>query len=118
MTQPFDPVKFLGLARELASQGREEARLRTAVGRAYYALFLIARGKTGLRGKKATHRDVIKAVKKRNPSTGHQLDALFRLRKLADYQLLPDNQNNRDWIQNWNRAEKIVNHVLPKLRSF
>ena len=43
MTERFDPLAFLVLARELAGEGKDEAKLRTAVGRAYYALFLIAR---------------------------------------------------------------------------
>lgn len=37
----FDPSDFLDLAIELGTN--DEARIRTAVGRAYYATFLTAR---------------------------------------------------------------------------
>lgn len=39
----FDPVGFLQVARDLNANATNEAEWRTAVGRAYYALFIMAR---------------------------------------------------------------------------
>lgn len=55
MIQLLDPLTFLDLARDLTQRDQKEASLRTAVNRAYYALFLIAREKTGIRGKRNVH---------------------------------------------------------------
>lgn len=120
MIQPLDPLAFLSLARELANRDGEEAELRTAVGRAYYALFLIAREKIGIRGPRKIHTRVIDALKKRRAyrSTADQLDALRRLRTVADYQLLPDDQADRDWTRNWSRAQALVDRVLPRLHAW
>ncbi|ADU96180.1 hypothetical protein [Thermovibrio ammonificans] len=41
----FDPKEFIELARELAKAGSPEAKLRSAISRAYYGCFLIAREK-------------------------------------------------------------------------
>ena len=120
MIQPFDPLAFLDLARELGNGDREEAKLRTAVGRAYYALFLIARGKAGVTGRRDIHTRVINALKQRRKyrSTADQLDALRRLRAVADYQLLPDDPINRNWPGNWSRAHALVDRVLPRLQAW
>jgi hypothetical protein len=110
---------FLIVARELALPDREEAKLRTAVGRAYYALFLIARERTGTRGRKNVHQQVLNALRRRRAyrSTADQLDALRRLRVVADYQLLPEDSADRDWTHNWSRAQALVNRILPRLTS-
>lgn len=116
MMQPLDPLAFLELARELAD-GDDEARLRTAVGRAYYALFLVGREKSGVRVKKDVHKAVVNAVKKRHRSLGDQLDSLRRLRIVADYELLPNDSANSNWQKNWERAEALVDKVLPGLQG-
>lgn len=118
-TQPLDPLAFLALARELAGQGADEAKLRTAVGRAYYTLFLIARDKTGVKGKKHVHEKVISAVKGRSGyrAVGDQLAKLRRLRVYADYHMLPERGTNRDWEMNWSIAIGLVDWVLPKLQA-
>lgn len=120
MIAPLDPLAFVQLARELACRVGEEASLRTAVGRAYYAVFLIARDKTGVGRERHVRAEVIRAVKRRKAyrSTGDQLDALRRLRTVADYELLPPDPNDRNWVANWSRAESIVNRVLPRLQSW
>ncbi len=120
MTEAFDPLHFLSLARDLANVGQNEASLRTAVGRAYYALFLVARDKTGVTEKRKIHRLVIEAIRKRKAyhSTADQLDALRRLRTVADYQLLPGQPTDRDWVRNWARADELANRVLPRLESW
>jgi hypothetical protein len=99
MTQSFDPLDFLGLARELGNRNQDEASLRTAVGRAYYALFIIARDKLGFATKKrAVHTLVTKELKKRKGyrSTADQFAALKRLRHAADYQMLPYDPADRN----------------------
>ncbi len=120
MIQPFNPLAFLDIARELGNGDREEAKLRTAVGRAYYALFLIARDKTGITGRRAVHTRVINALKKRKNyrSTADQLDALRRLRTVADYELLPSDHANRNWPGNWSEAHALVDRVLPRLQAW
>ena len=120
MTQPLDPLAFLNLAQELASQGNDETKIRTAVGRAYYALFLVAREKTGVRGRRNVHQLVIDGVRGRTGyrPIGDQLDTLRRLRSVADYQLLPDKTADRDWMRNWSRVDEIVKRILPRLSSW
>lgn len=119
MNQPLDPLAFLELAQELAVQDGEEVKLRTAVSRAYYSLFLIARQKTDVQARDKVHTRVVSAIKQRKGyrATGEQLDALRRLRTVADYELLPSDVRNRDWRFNWSRARLLVNEILPKLRS-
>jgi len=120
MTQPFDSLDFLGIARELGNRNQDEASLRTAVGRAYYALFIVARDKLGFATKKrAVHTLVAKELKKRKGyrSTADQLTALKRLRHAADYQMLPYNPADRDWQNNWSRAENLVKQILRKLQA-
>jgi hypothetical protein len=120
MIQPFDPLAFLVLAQQLASQDRDEARLRTAVGRAYYALFLIAREKTSVRKRRNVHKEVINALKKRKAywSTADMLRMLFRLRTVADYELLPKDAAERNWTRNWSMAQYLINRILPKLQAW
>ena len=120
MTQLFDPLDFLDLARELGNRNQDEASLRTAVGRTYYALFIVARDKLGFTAKKrAVHTLVTKELKKRKGyrSTADQFAALKRLRHTADYQMIPYDPADRDWQNNWFRAESIVNQILHKLQA-
>lgn len=119
MPQPLDPLAFLRVAQVLAQEA-DEATLRTAIGRAYYALFLVARDKTRVKSTRAVHTEVVSAVKKRQGyrATADQLDALRRLRVITDYQLLPDDPAMRDWSSNWTKAQTLVNHILPKLQAW
>lgn len=115
----LDPLDFLKLARELGHDS-DEAHLRTAVGRAYYALFLIARTKTGTRGTNKVHTRVIEAVRKRKEykSIGSYLDSLRRLRTVADYELIPVEPSDRNWANNWSTADALVKRILLKLPSW
>ena len=119
MNQPFDPLEFLRLARRLAEQGTGERELRTAVGRAYYALFLVARDRTSVTATQGVHRAVNRAVRLRHGhrSTASQLNSLKRLREVADYEELPVDPSQRDWVVNWQRADTIATHILPRLQS-
>jgi hypothetical protein len=115
-TAPFDPLLFLDLADELSAAG-DEAHLRAAVGRAYYALFLLARTKVGITGTNDVHKRVRQALKKRGlRSAADQLGAFSRLRGVADYQMIPDEVARRDWLRNWSDAQQLVRHLMPTLR--
>jgi hypothetical protein len=118
-TQPFNPLDFLGVGRELAAS-HEEAKLRTAVGRAYYSVFLGARDKAGVRGRRDVHAQVIRAVRRRSGfrAAGDKLDSLRRLRIVADYELLPQRPSDRDWHANWQIAERLANDILSKLKAW
>ncbi len=111
----FDPREFLALARSLVEQGRTEPILRTAVGRAYYTAFLLARDTTGVTATYGAHQAVITQLRQRDRSAGDQLDALRHLRTVADYELRPRRIGERDWMRNWITAERIVSSLLSKL---
>jgi hypothetical protein len=35
---------------------------------------------------------------------------------VADYQPIPEDQNERDWHSNWREAERIVDRLTPLLQ--
>lgn len=115
--RPLDPLDFLTVGRQLAAS-REEARLRTAVGRAYYSVFLVARDKAGVRGRRDVHAQVVRTVRRRSGfrAAGDKLDSLRRLRTVADYELLPQKPGDRNWPANWQIAERLANDILYKLK--
>jgi hypothetical protein len=102
----FDPVEFAVLARQLAS-GRlhaaldgvgtsPECRLRTAVGRAYYALYLSTRSaiarRHGIPERRITHGLLYTCLQYARMSgglrlLGHELQRLYTLRQKADYEV-------------------------------
>jgi uncharacterized protein (UPF0332 family) len=90
--QRFDPRQFLDLA-ILLSQSTNEGELRSAVSRAYYAVFLKARealqsdGTLVLTRTGRDHGLVVRALRSRARSEGNQLDRLRVQRSLADYDL-------------------------------
>lgn len=88
MTLPLDPRQFLMMASRVA-EFRDEASLRTAVGRAYYAAFLVAKEKTGVTRGERIHGLVINAVASRPgfPRPAREMEKLRRLRVAADYRL-------------------------------
>jgi len=117
----LDPLEFFNVAKQVAQAG-SEAALRTAVGRTYYAAFLVARERTGIRkrkGRKSVHQLVIDKIRKREgyKTTGDALDDLFWLRIQADYFLVPETEY-RDWVSNWSRAQGILQRILPKLQRW
>ncbi|MCD6093285.1 MAG: hypothetical protein J7J51_00600 [Candidatus Omnitrophica bacterium] len=89
----FDPLDFLKLAEELISFG-DEARLRTAVSRAYYGAFLFSREwlrakRWLLYGDARDHYRVKNGLRKyRGRKISDKLHFLYRkLRGDADYEL-------------------------------
>ena len=80
----FNPSDFLDLATELGRNN--EARIRTAVGRAYYASFLIARNAMAIEEKTPeVHRMVLSMLYRKNPVVANKLHYLRRQRNIADY---------------------------------
>ena len=119
MPVPFDPQPLLTLARELAAGGTE-THLRSAVNRAYYALFLLAREKAHLTGTETVHGRTIAAVKAKPGfwATGILLDELRHLRVEADYHLTPSDPDYSDWAHNWQETEWRVAKILPMLQAW
>lgn len=115
MAEAFDPAEFLRVAFALATEDADEAELRTAVGRAYYALFLIARDKLGVVTTEKVHGEVIRVLTRRQRRLGDQLFSLFNLRQAADYELVPEEEHEKDWRNNWGRVEQIIKNLQPAL---
>ena len=100
----FDPAEFNKLAEELlrnlsgapvATSGPDQARVRTAIGRAYYAAFLVAREKLSDLGKITPkrnwedHRLLVDALGTEGGDLGSRMHYLRRKRNQADYNLNP-----------------------------
>ena len=119
MPPPFDPLLYLGLARELA-QGGTEVKFRTAIGRAYYAVFLIAYGKSNVTGVENVHKRVALVVSNKSGYSvvGSQLRTLHRMRVEADYHLTPSTASAGDWERNWKDVEHLADAILPKLQAW
>lgn len=118
----FDWLQFLEIAKVLAKEPGQEyqqAYYRTAISRAYYAVFCFCRDKKGLttykpqkRGDYGTHEKVIRTYKEDllnyHKKIGTKLDELRRWRNIADYQ--GDKVIQRDLIlRALNEAEEIIN---------
>jgi hypothetical protein len=113
----FNPREFLEVANELG-QHTDEARLRTAVGRAYYSVFLEARDKLGLGGQsRHIHGQVIGRLRDKDPAAGNQLDKLETLRGEADYQLRVRDPLHRNWRSNWRDALNYARHISRRLEN-
>ena len=99
----FDPAEFLTVAHGLTEAGPQPeaavARLRTAFGRVYYALYLLVREELSRRhripyrhlphGAVYTHLQSPRASG-RVRELGRDLQRMYRLRQTADYELAPD----------------------------
>ncbi len=118
MEQPeFDPVEFIRLAETPATHDANEAALRTAVGRLYYAVFLLAREKTGVTDQRQVHERVRTALSSQNRSLASQLGTLGHLRNVADYEMQPHIVQDRDWPNNWVNARRNASRILESLES-
>jgi uncharacterized protein (UPF0332 family) len=90
---PYKPEKFLALAAKLVNDTDydEATRVRTAIGRAYYASFLSARDRLESLGykfpNKSTHKAVYEVVNGKNTMIGNMLAALHDARIESDYQM-------------------------------
>ena len=89
----FDPRSFFRVAQALSGPGQTEENLRTAISRAYYACFHVARlglerGGRWQAGQMNAHQAVISELRRRNRRhLAARLDALRQLREYADYAL-------------------------------
>lgn len=81
--------EYLTLATELAERSEQEAALRTAISRAYYAVFCTARARLAEPSLGTAHRGVWDAYRnagdRNRRSIGNRGDRLRRLRQRADY---------------------------------
>ena len=92
---PFDWSQYLALAEELAERQNDEAALRSAISRAHYAAFCLARNRLRQEGVAlprtgaahgmiwATYRETAGSSTRR--SIGHIGDRLRVIRNMADY---------------------------------
>ena len=94
MPSYYEPQNFLEFADQLLSDKRyeEQGRLRTAIGRAYYAAFLSTKKKLeeigfSFRDVERIHREVIEALMNLDYSMGDRLEALRNYRVDADYKM-------------------------------
>ncbi|MDP2601157.1 MAG: hypothetical protein Q8S00_00975 [Deltaproteobacteria bacterium] len=90
----FDPKNFYTIAQWLVGQNKDEAGLRTAISRVYYAAHhiaatrLVQKGSWTPQGFAADHGGVIDALKQgRLRQRGDELEALRILREHSDYHL-------------------------------
>lgn len=125
MLNPFHPWGYFSLAQRLAADLEEthrEANLRAAVGRAYYAVFLIARDKANVRGKDGIHAQTKAAVQTRSFAAGGEYEALRRMRVHADYLLKPSDPDydaaTADWQRNWEDAEWYAQSLFRFLSAW
>jgi len=113
----FEPVEFHILASTLLStvsgapvavSGSDQAKVRTAIGRAYYAAFLVAREKLSILGAITPKRNwedhglVVDALGGEGSDLGSKMHFLRRKRNQADYNLNPSGftlQAGQFWLQ-------------------
>ena len=113
----FDPLEFLRVAENLVGGTPAERELRTATGRCYYALFLVARDRLQIKGKEKIHEVVINAVRHKSKHLGDQLGKLRRYRVTADYDLSNTAPFMGDWVWNWGQARTLAAYIEPKLKA-
>ena len=95
MRESFDPYIFLEISKQLRNLKNLdlEGRLRTAVGRSYYAAFLKSMMKLQSLGEsfpdnRKIHSDIRNALHNRRKSNiASKLNTLFNIRVIADYKL-------------------------------
>lgn len=129
MAGQFNPLDFALYAQRSALADQSESSLRTAIGRLYYAAFLIAlfrlypQGRIPRRrfeqqptNRRSIHAVVIDDVKAHSFTLGTQLDNLRELRVQADYHLSPEPRYAK-WTGNWQSASALCQSVLPKVQQ-
>jgi hypothetical protein len=116
MQQPdFDPMAFLRLADEIVTDDDDEAILRTAVSRVHYAVFLIARSKVNVEGRRNADERVREAISPVNDRAASLLGSMSYLRLVADYELLPQREMFRNWRRNWQQVRRNADKLLQEL---
>ncbi len=109
----FEPLKFLNLAEELVRGDIDEAKIRTSIGRSYYASFLLAREAAGLSDLKApeVHRKVISFLYSKDPPVANKLHILRRQRNNADYDL-----DRTFGLEESEESLKMAKNIVERLR--
>jgi len=123
MSQPSDSRAIMDLALELgqlAQADKNEFKYRSAVSRAYYAVFLLARDTMNVPASDShsVHTDVQNAFKQREPSKLVRDDyhKLKELRKSADYDF-PAKEDHKEWDKNWQFAATKAPWLLDKCKK-
>ena len=116
------PDRIFALARELAQAGldsNDEVRLRSAVSRAYYAVFLMARDRLRVTASTNVHAEVFRQVRRRNGGflLSDSLHTLKSYRQSADYDF-PAKTEHQDWKANWNDVNRRAETLLQRLKTF
>lgn len=112
MSPAFAPVSFYQLASDLhAASGGDDAQRRSAMSRAYYAAFLVARDAKQLSSRGADgHKAVIEryeAGSAQDMTVANHLQSLKKLRVKADY-LVHETCSQRDCGTALKTAQKIL----------
>ncbi len=114
----FDPEQFFRLAEELGLRDDDEAALRAAVGRAYYACVLLAAQVTGTGWKTGFHSQLARDLEEMDHrSLASYMGVMRNLRDTADYSLVPENHRERDWERNWLEVQRNAQKALPRLKA-
>jgi uncharacterized protein (UPF0332 family) len=111
---PFDWMDFLGLAQELSAQtdapSYRDARLRSAISRAYYAAYHHAREYLAKRGEYV--RDVFRNSKdSARQKIGNNLDRLRLDRTEADYEIAAKHIGGETAEKDVILARKIIDDI-------
>jgi hypothetical protein len=114
----LDPLSLLRVATNLATYAPDDAHLRAAIGRVYYALFLVARDHVRIATSRSVHERVFAALERQGlGGIGSKLGQIKHLRDVADYELLPNDPAERDWTWNWRYATRIANAALAEMEA-
>lgn len=103
MFQANDADALLAIATQLAAEGLAEQndhKLRSAISRAYYSVFLLARQKMRVTTVVDVHAEVGRRVTFKSKLVGASLYELKEYRQSADYSF-PPKEEHQDWNQNW-----------------
>ncbi|MDO8635762.1 MAG: hypothetical protein Q7R34_05880 [Dehalococcoidia bacterium] len=125
----FNPNDFSEIAQLLITENPDESKIRTAVGRIYYSLFLVplyhfysngivpkGRITKQPKNRRGMHAVLIDDVKRVNTALGGQLDALRQLRIQADYRLLPDH-GFENWPNNLQTAQILAESIKKMYKT-
>jgi uncharacterized protein (UPF0332 family) len=109
--------EFLDLAEELAGRAGDEAALRTALSRAYYAVFHVGReylahAAITIDRSGSAHRQVQSEIEARDYRTGQDIFRLHRLRKEADY----DDEFRSDVEEQAVLAVALARSIIERIR--
>lgn len=116
---PFDPTAFLDLAKDLASKSNDEVILRCSVGRLYYGVFLVGRDLFGMENQpfKEAHRELQTRLKRKKSAMGSLLNSLHELRKVADYDMIPE-ASYSNWDKNWSDALYTADALMKQFQQW